>query len=111
MGESYAMTGDVKKAPQVQEKMIQDMQNLQEQLGQVPGHSSTDEPGEPAPEVIAAQKQMASCKFAYVADQQRADISNNYDAFSLFESHLNQFPDARIRFFLTTKHLANVQVF
>ena len=102
MGESYAMTGDVKKAPQVQENMIQDMQYLQEQLGQKPG-SSTEEPGEPAPEVVAAQKQMASCKFAYVADQQRAAISNNYDAFSLFESHLNQFPDARIRFFLNNE--------
>ena len=75
MGESYAMTGDVKKAPQVQENMVQDMQYLQEQLGQVPGHSSTDEPGEPAPEVVAAQKQMASCKFAYVADQQRVAIT------------------------------------
>ena len=66
MGESYIMTGDLKKAGQMQENAIADMQYLQEQLGQVPGHSSTDEPGEPAPEVVAAQKQMASCKFAYV---------------------------------------------
>ena len=100
MGESYIMTGDLKKAGQMQENAIADMQYLQEQLGQ-PGSSSTDEAnGEPAPEVVAAQKQLASCKFAYVADQQRAAISSNSDAFSLFESPLNQFPDARIRFFI-----------
>ena len=75
MGESYVMTGDIKKAPQLQENMIQDMQYLQEQLGHQPGNSSTEEPGEPAPEVVAAQKQIASCKFAYVADQQRVAIT------------------------------------
>ena len=106
MGESYAMTGDVKKAPQVQEKMIQDMQCLQEQLGMVPGASSPDEPGDPPPEVVAAQKQ---CKLQVRLRGRSAKSSNNYDAFSLFESHLNQFPDARIRL-LSFKKQQNISL-
>ena len=77
MNETYQMSGDLKKAPQMQENMIQDMQYLQEQLGQASSCSKDEENGKPAPEVVAAQKHLATRKFAYVADQQRAAISNN----------------------------------
>ena len=71
------MQGDLKKAPQMPEARIQDMEHLQQAMWQE-SSSSKDEPeGEPAPEVVAVQKQLTSLKFAYMVDQQRAAMSNN----------------------------------
>ena len=77
MMESYNMQGDLKKAPKMAEKSLQDMENLQQALGQQSA-SSKDEPMlEPVPEVVAAQKCLSNAKFAYMAEQQRSSINYN----------------------------------